>query len=172
MLQGIDHVALMAPVCRLARTLRVAEQITRDLDKAWAMAQGDGNPPGPVYLEIPTDVLRQKVPDACVLAEHLSAQRRRPVEPLAADITAAAALVRAARRPLVVTGRGARGSSAELLALLDASGAVYLDTQESRALVPADHASVVSALGAKYHFIHNTYVKIYRLRNSNLANIL
>ncbi|MBL8473072.1 MAG: thiamine pyrophosphate-binding protein [Rhodocyclaceae bacterium] len=149
MLQGIDHVALMAPVCRLARTLRVAEQITRDLDKAWAMAQGDGNPPGPVYLEIPTDVLRQKVPDACVLAEHLSAQRRRPVEPLAADITAAAALVRAARRPLVVTGRGARGSSAELLALLDASGAVYLDTQESRALVPADHASVVSALRAR-----------------------
>ncbi|MBL8483477.1 MAG: thiamine pyrophosphate-binding protein [Rhodocyclaceae bacterium] len=148
-LQGIDHVALMAPVCRLARTLRVADQITRDLDKAWSVAQGDGNPPGPVYVEIPTDVLRQDVPDACVLAEHMRGRPRRRIEPVAADVAAAAALLCAARRPLVVSGRGARGCGAELIALLDASGAVYLDTQESRALVPAEHAAVVGALRAR-----------------------
>ncbi|MCU0775720.1 MAG: thiamine pyrophosphate-binding protein, partial [Ideonella sp.] len=56
-LQGIDHVGILAPVTRSARTLRTADQVVRDLDKAWAMAEGDGNPPGPVYLEIPTDVL-------------------------------------------------------------------------------------------------------------------
>ena len=32
---------------------RVADQVARDLDKAWAMAEGDGNPPGPVYVEFP-----------------------------------------------------------------------------------------------------------------------
>ncbi|HET9823563.1 MAG TPA: thiamine pyrophosphate-binding protein [Burkholderiaceae bacterium] len=148
-LQGIDHVSILAPVTRWSRTLRVAEQVARDLDKAWAMAEGDGNPPGPVYVEIPTDVLRETVPDAVVLDEHLRPRPRRRLRPDAADIAAAAALVRAARRPLVVTGRGARGCSAALTRLLDASGAVYLDTQESRGLVDPAHPSVVGAVRAR-----------------------
>ncbi len=148
-LQGIDHVALLAPVTRQARTLRVAEQIARDLDKAWAMAAGDGNPPGPVYIEIPTDVLRETVPPAFVLAEHLSAKPRRRALPDAAEVARAAQALRRARRPLVITGRGARGCAAELTLLLDACGAVYLDTQESRGLVDPAHAAVVGAVRAK-----------------------
>src|SRR5262249_59816624 len=53
-----------------------------------------------------------------------------------------------ARRPLVITGRGARNAGAELVRLLDASGALYLDTQESRGLVPPDHPAVVGAMRA------------------------
>ncbi len=53
-----------------------------------------------------------------------------------------------ARRPLVITGRGARQAGAALVRLLDASGAVYLDTQESRGLVPADHPAFVGAVRA------------------------
>ncbi len=148
-LQGIDHVALLAPVTRQARTLRVPEQIARDLDKAWAMAAGDGNPPGPVYIEIPTDVLRERVPAACVLPEHLRAKPRRRLLPDAAEVARAAQALRSARRPLVITGRGARGCAAELTALLNASGAVYLDTQESRGLVDPAHPAVVGAVRAK-----------------------
>ena len=148
-LQGIDHAAIMAPVTRWSRTLRVAEQIARDLDKAWAMAEGDGNPPGPVYIDIPTDVLRETVPAAVVLHEHLAPKPRRRLLPHPADVERAAALLREARRPLVVTGRGARGCGAALTRLLDATGAVYLDTQESRGLVDAGHASVVGAVRAK-----------------------
>jgi acetolactate synthase-1/2/3 large subunit len=145
-LQGIDHVAILQPVTRSSRTLRTADQIARDLDKAWAMADGDGNPPGPVYIEIPTDVLRETVPDAVVLDEHMRPKPRRVIQPVAADIARAAALLRAAKRPLVVTGRGARGCGAALTQLLDATGAVYLDTQESRGLVDPAHASVVGAM--------------------------
>jgi len=148
-LQGIDHVAILQPVTRSARTLRTADQIARDLDKAWAMAEGDGNPPGPVYLEIPTNVLREAVPDAVVLDEHMRARPRRVLKPDAADVARAAERLRAARRPLVVTGRGARGAGAALTRLLDASGALYLDTQESRGLVDAAHASVVGAVRAR-----------------------
>jgi acetolactate synthase I/II/III large subunit len=148
-LQGIDHVAILAPVTRHARTLRVADQIARDLDKAWALAVGDGGPPGPVYVEIPTDVLRETVPAALVLDEHLRATVRAPLRPDAGEVARAAALIRAARRPLVVTGRGARGTGAALTRLLDASGAVYLDTQESRGLVDGAHASVVGAVRAR-----------------------
>ena len=145
-LQGIDHVAIMQPVTRSARTMRVADQIARDLDKAWAMADGDGNPPGPVYVEIPTNVLRETVPDAVILDEHMAPKPRRVLRPDPAEVSRAAALLRQARHPLVVTGRGARGCGAALTRLLDASGAVYLDTQESRGLVDPAHASVVGAM--------------------------
>jgi acetolactate synthase I/II/III large subunit len=148
-LQGIDHAAIMSPVTRSSRTLRTADQIARDLDKAWAVAQGDGNPPGPVYIEIPTDVLRETVPTACVLDEHLRAKPRRLLKPDGDDVARAAQALRAAKRPLVVTGRGAQRAGAALTRLLDASGAVYLDTQESRGLIDPAHASVVGAVRAK-----------------------
>lgn len=148
-LQGVDHAAILAPVTRSSRTLRVADQIARDLDKAWAMADGDGSPPGPVYIEIPTDVLRETVPDACVLAEHMQPKARRLLRPDPDLVARAAAVLRAARRPLVVTGRGAQRAGPALARLLDASGAVYLDTQESRGLVDPTHASVVGAVRAR-----------------------
>jgi acetolactate synthase I/II/III large subunit len=151
-LQGIDHVAILAPVTRHSRTLRSADQIARDLDKAWALAQGDGAAPGPVYIEIPTDVLRQTVHPALVLDEHLARKVRPRQQPDAALVAQAATLLRAARRPLVVTGRGARvspGIREALAQLLGASGAVYLDTQESRGLVDGAHPSVVGAVRAR-----------------------
>ncbi len=135
-LQGIDHVSIMRPVTRSARTLRVAGSLLRDLDKAAATALGDGNAPGPVYVEIPTDVLRQTVPPGVVMPEYLAARTPRRIPPDPADVERAAALIAQARRPLVLTGRGAQEASAELVRFLDATGAVYLDTQESRGLVP------------------------------------
>src|SRR5262252_5712644 len=134
-LQGIAHVDIMRPVTRLARTLRVADNVLRDLDKALATAQGDGGVPGPVYVEIPTDVLREIVPAAIVLDEYMTARPRRRLPPDPADIERAAQMIDDAARPLVVTGRGAGDAGRELIALLDRTGAVYLDTQESRGLV-------------------------------------
>lgn len=148
-LQGIDHVSIMKPITRSARTLRVADSMLRDLDKAWSTAIGDGNAPGPVYIEIPTDVLRQTIPPGIVLDEYLAPKAPRRIPPDAADVQRAAALIAQAARPLVLTGRGALGASAQLLRFLDASGAVYLDTQESRGLVPGAHPAYVGAVRAR-----------------------
>ena len=148
-LQGIDHVSIMKPVTRSARTLRTADNLLRDLDKAWSIAMGDGNPPGPVYIEIPTDVLRHPVPSQLALPEYLSSKQPRRIPPDPDDIARAAALIAAAKRPLVVSGRGAQGQSAELVRFLDVTGAVYLDTQESRGLVPGSHPSFVGAVRAR-----------------------
>ena len=148
-LQGIDHVSIMKPVTRLARTLRTADNLLRDLDKAWSTALGDGNPPGSVYIEIPTDVLRRPVAPGVVLGEFLRAapMRRSPPDP--DDVARAATIIAESRRPLVVTGRGARDASSELARFLDAAGALYLDTQESRGLVNARHPSVIGAVRAR-----------------------
>ena len=147
-LQDIPHVDILRPVTRLARTARVAEQVLRELDEAVARATGDLGEPGPVYVEIPTDVLRTHVPEALVLEDWLRAKPVRVQPPDPAAIAAAVEALWSARRPLVITGRGARGAGAELVRLLDATGAVYLDTQESRGLVPAEHPGVVGAMRA------------------------
>jgi acetolactate synthase-1/2/3 large subunit len=148
-LQGIPHVDVMRPVTRQARSLRVADNIARDLDKALGAALGEGCAPGPVYVEIPADVLRETVPEALRLPEHLRAKPAYRIPPDPAEIERAVALIAAAERPLVITGRGALGAGAELARLLGASGAAYLDTQESRGLVPAEHPSVVGAVRAR-----------------------
>ena len=75
--------------------------------------------------------------------------RRACCAPDAAAVEEAARMIWRARRPLVITGRGARGAEAALVRLLDASGALYLDTQESRGLVPLDHPSFAGAVRAQ-----------------------
>jgi acetolactate synthase-1/2/3 large subunit len=47
---------------------------------------------------------------------------------------------------LVISGRGARGAGVSLVQFLDRLGALYLDTGESRGLVPDQHPSVVAAM--------------------------
>jgi acetolactate synthase-1/2/3 large subunit len=148
-LQGIDHVGVMKSVTRSARTLRVADNLLRDLDKAFSTALGDGNPPGAVYVEIPNDVLRRSVPPKLALAEYLTPRAPRRLPPDAAEVDRAATLIMQARRPLVMTGRGAADARAELVPFLDATGALYVDTQESRGLVPPGHSSVVGAVRAR-----------------------
>jgi acetolactate synthase I/II/III large subunit len=147
-LQDIPHVDILRPVTRTSRTARVADQVVRELDEAVARASGDMGEPGPVYIEIPTDVLRTPVPSQLVLEEWMAAKPQRAVPPDSADIARAVDALWSARRPLVVTGRGARNAGPEIVRLLDASGALYLDTQESRGLVPADHPAVVGAVRA------------------------
>jgi acetolactate synthase-1/2/3 large subunit len=147
-LQDIPHVDILRPVSRYARTARVPEQVIRELDEAIARAFGDLGEPGPSYLEVPTDVLRTHLPAHMIPADWIApkAPRRMAVDP--ATLAEAVATIRAAKRPLVVSGRGARGAGPTIVRFLDAINALYLDTQESRGLVPAGHPAVVGAVRA------------------------
>ncbi len=145
-LQDLPHTELVRPITRYARSVRDPALVLQELGEAVARAFGQGGDPGPAYLDFPTDVLCAEVPRALQLAEHFR-PRARPV--LACDPTDAACameLLWSARRPLVISGRGARGAGALLTTLLDRSGALYLDTGESRGLVADDHPSVVTAV--------------------------
>jgi acetolactate synthase-1/2/3 large subunit len=61
-------------------------------------------------------------------------------------VACAVDLLWSARRPLVISGRGARGAGEPLVRLLDRLAALYLDTGESRGLVPEEHPSMVAAM--------------------------
>ena len=145
-LQDLDHTQLVRSITRYARTVREPALVLQELDEAIARAFGDGGEPGPSYIDFPTDTLRGLVAKPLQLEEHLCAKPRPMTRPDPKQIAAAVDLLWSARRVLVISGRGARGAGPELIALLDRLGAVYLDTGESRGLVPDSHPSVVGAM--------------------------
>jgi acetolactate synthase-1/2/3 large subunit len=145
-LQDLPHTDLVRSITRYARTVREPSLVLQELDEAVSRALGQGGEPGPVYLDFPTDTLRGEVPRPVQLEEHFRAKARPLIRPNDADIAAAVDLLWSARHPLVISGRGARGAGPELRALLDALGAPYLDTGESKGLVSEDHPSVVAAM--------------------------
>lgn len=144
-LQDIVHTDLVRGITRYARTVREAALVPQELDQAIARAQGLGGDPGPVYLDFPTDTLRAAVPAALQSPLWFRPQPRTRLA-VPGDVAAAVDLLWSARRPLVISGRGAIGARDALVALLDATHAAYLDTGESRGVVPDDHPAVVGAM--------------------------
>ena len=145
-LQDIDHTLLLSSITRYARTVREPSLALAELDEAIARAVGDCGEPGPAYLDFPTDTLRAEIPKALQLDEHIAAKPRAESFPDPASVDRAVDMLWSARRVLVISGRGARGAGTELIQLLDKLQAVYLDTGESRGLVPDTHPSVVAAM--------------------------
>ena len=145
-LQDLDHTHLVRTITRYARTVREPALALAELDEAISRAFGDGGEPGPAYIDFPVDTLRSPVPKPIQLEEHLRPKGRPVTRPAAERIAEAVDLLWSANRVLVISGRGARGAGPELVALLDRLGAVYLDTGESRGLVPDTHPSVVGAM--------------------------
>jgi acetolactate synthase-1/2/3 large subunit len=133
-------------ITRYARTVRDPSLVLQDLDDALARADGGGGEPGPVYLDFPTDTLRADVPRAVQLDEHFRAKPRTMIAPNTDDVARAVDALWSARRPLVISGRGARGAGASLVRFLDRLGGAYLDTGESRGVVPDEHPAVVAAM--------------------------
>ena len=145
-LQDMVHTEFVRPITRYARTVRNADLVLQELDEAMARAAGHGGEPGPVYLDFPVDILRASVSPAVQLPEYFLARTPVKLTPDQVAVTQAVELLWSAKRPLVISGRGASGAGAALRELLDRTGALYLDTGESRGLVPEDHPSVVAAM--------------------------
>ena len=145
-LQDIVHTDFVRSLTRYARTVREPSLVLQELDEAVSRAFGQGGDPGPVYLDFPADTLRAEVPRPLQLEEHFRPKAKPLFRPDPNDIEAAVDLLWSAKRPLIISGRGARGAGAELTALLDKCGALYLDTGESKGLVPDSHPSVVAAM--------------------------
>jgi len=104
---------------------------------------------GAVTIALPLDVQTEalEVPDE-FLAPRTWPVARRPPEPGA--IAAAAELVRAARRPLIVAGGGViyAEATAALRRLVDATGICACETQSGRGSLPSSHPRCLGGVGA------------------------
>lgn len=145
-LQDMSHTALVQSITRIARTVRHAHALSRELDGAISTALGLGGEPGPAFLDFPVDVQREILPDVLFGLEQIAGRRKPRASAFADDLDAAAALIIAAERPVVISGRGAKGAGPELGRFLTAAGAGYLDTGESRGIVPDSHPAHVGAM--------------------------
>ncbi|MEJ6023808.1 thiamine pyrophosphate-binding protein [Ramlibacter sp. PS4R-6] len=145
-LQDMVHTDLVRSITRYARTVREPALVLQELDEAVSRALGEGGEPGPVYLDFPVDTLRAEPPAAVLLQEHFEGKPAPRIAPDPEQVKAAVDLLFSAKRPLFISGRGAKGAGAALSALLERLGAAYLDTGESRGLVPEEHPSVVAAM--------------------------
>ena len=146
-LQDMVHVDLVRSITRYARTVREPAHALPALAEAVSCARGEhGSEPGPAFVDFPTDVLRARVPRPLQRDEQLRAGVPVAIAPDAREVAAAVELLWSARRPVLITGRGARRAGEPLVRLLDRLGAPCLDTAESRGLVPDTHPSVVAAM--------------------------
>lgn len=168
-LQDLPHCDMLRPITRYARTVREPALVLQELGEAVARAWGQGGDPGPVYLDFPTDVLRCTVPGATQLAEFMLRRARAVLLPDPAAVAQAMELLWSARRPLLITGRGAREAGPELLALLARCGALHLDTGESRGLVPESHPASVASMRASLMREADVVVTIGRRLDFQLA---
>lgn len=168
-LQDLDHVGMVRGITRYARTVRDASLAPQELDEAFARARGDGGEPGPVYLDFPTDVLRDEVPTALQRAEHLAGHARVAQPPAPDVVSAAVDLLWSAKRPLVIGGRGIKGRASSLIRFLDALGGVYLDTGESKGVLPSSHPAFVGAMRGQVMGAADVVVTVGRRLDFQLA---
>jgi acetolactate synthase I/II/III large subunit len=148
-LQDILQGDLVRPICRRVEVVSERHHVLPRLEATVRAAEGVGTPAGPAYIDFPTDLLREVVTDADV--DDRLFEPRVPEKPVPSQdaISRAAALIREGKRLLVISGRGVREASAELAAFLQSSGALYLDTTESRGVIPLNHPAAVPAARAK-----------------------
>ncbi len=140
MFMDIDTRAMFAPLTKWNAVVNDARRIPELVRTAFRQALGGR--PGPVHLDIPQDVLAQ----ACEFADdefQLAPARYRSVagpRPAAAWVSEAAALLRAAQRPLIVAGGGAVAAHAqhELHELARRLRAPLVPTQMGLGLVASD----------------------------------
>jgi acetolactate synthase-1/2/3 large subunit len=145
-LQAVPQADMIRTITRYARTVRRAEHVLRELDEAVAYAEGHCGEPGPAFIDFPTDLLREEMPEALIDPSRFAAREAARLIPSSESIQRAVAILWHAKRPLVISGRGARGAEKGLLNILDSLGCVYMDTAESRGLVPEDHPAYMPAM--------------------------
>ncbi len=131
-----DQAAMVATLCP-TRQIACAADLGPVLD--WAFAALATGRPGPVHVEVPTDVMPLPCPDAGSLA----AVPPRPLPSFAA-LARAGAMLDAADRVVILAGGGARGAEGPVSALAEALDAPVVQTTNARGLMHG-HPLVVPA---------------------------
>ncbi len=138
-----DQLASFAPVVKWAARAETAEAIPALLSEAWRRAQTP--PSGPVFLEIPVDVLRG--PAGVGPIHELDAEPPAPLSAAADAVSEAARLLSQATHPVIWAGGGVLRSGAwrELAAVAELLQAPVATTYMAKGAFPEDHPLAVGS---------------------------
>ena len=140
--QELDHSRLVRSIVKWAQVVHDPNRIGEYIEMAARIATA--GEPGPVLLEIPRDVASAEVDDARAEAALGPIVRAHAPKPADEDVARAVALLAAARRPLIVAGRGAYWAHAgdAVATLAREFGLPVLLQGPSRGLIPEDFETV------------------------------
>src|SRR5262245_19965978 len=137
-LQETEQVGLLRPITKGAWTVAETRQIPEVLTTAIRTALTGR--PGPVFVEIPVDLLMTMVEDrlAPIPADYV---HRRPQAPDADSVAQLAALFVAAERPVVMAGSGVYWDEAgtDMQALAERRGVACFTRGGGRGCLPTEH---------------------------------
>jgi thiamine pyrophosphate-dependent acetolactate synthase large subunit-like protein len=143
--QEFDQVGCFRPVTRWAERALHTGRLPELVNTAFRHALGQK--PGPVYLDLPGDILYRKVEHEQVQLPPAVAPVRAAGDP--AQIERALELLRRSERPIIVAGSGVlwSGADAELAAFVERTGIPFYTTPQSRGVIAEDHD--LAFLGAR-----------------------
>ena len=138
--QEIDQLAIMKPVTKWANRIYETRRIPELIDMAFR-ASISGKP-GPVYLDLPSDVINNTIDDSTVVWPDFNKTlvRARPQgDP--ALIEEALKLLEKAQKPVILSGSGVlwSGAEAELRELVVSKGIPIYTTPQGRGVLEEDH---------------------------------
>jgi acetolactate synthase-1/2/3 large subunit len=136
---GIDQVAMVAPITKWAHRVTHTERIP-DLT-AQAIRIATSGRPGPVFLELPIDVLFTPVDeDSVAIPERIASDAAPAPQPEA--VATAVEWLRSAERPAILAGGGTwfSGAGAELRRFAERTGTPVFSNSKAHGLVPASHS--------------------------------
>ena len=140
-----DQKAMFLPVVRAAWNAETADDLAPLAREAATRALSA--PCGPVYLGIPTNLLRAPAEPAPIMAKTFGGRSPENRSPQLgdADRDRAMALVAAAERPLIWAGRGAlqSGAGAQVTALAERLAAPVVTTYGGRGVIAPEHPYAV-----------------------------
>jgi acetolactate synthase-1/2/3 large subunit len=154
---GFDQLAMVRPITKWAYRITHTHRIPDLVGQALRVATTGR--PGPVFLEIPIDVLFARVEEERAMFPKKIFPDTAP-SPAPDTIERAIEWLHAAERPAILAGGGAwfSGGGSELLAFAERSGIPVFANGKARGLVPDDHPlagrnfgnlAIVARMGAR-----------------------
>jgi acetolactate synthase-1/2/3 large subunit len=141
----VPHQPLFAPLTKASLTLETG-RVEAMVEKAFALATAE--PPGPVHLDLPEDVLVAPADERVRASKGASRGAGRPV-----GLRDAIRALRRARRPVAVLGLSAARSTAgrSIRRFLERWNIPYVTTMMGKGVVPDPHPLSIGVVGRARH---------------------
>ena len=144
--EEMDQLAIARPLCKAAFRVLHVEDI--GVGVARAIRAAVSGRPGGVYLDLPAKLFAQAMPAEAGRRSLIEVVDPAPRQiPAPEAVGRALSLLRSAKRPLILLGKGAAYAQADddIRALVERTGIPYLPMSMAKGLLPDNHAQSASA---------------------------
>jgi oxalyl-CoA decarboxylase len=144
--EEMDQLAIAKPLCKAA--FRVLHAADIGIGLARAIRAAVSGRPGGVYLDLPAKLFGQVMPAAAGTRSLVKVIDAAPAQiPAPAAVKRALDVLKSAKRPLVILGKGAAYAQADdqIRAFVEKSGAPFLPMSMAKGLLPDTHPQCAGA---------------------------